>query len=202
MLFLIGAYCSALEAANVNYRNDVREWSDNNYNSKERRSSSKPRIDYLPFPSHVSHDFISYYGAFTQYFGAWAFVVGTLAQLLNTHLSFSDQETRIWVTSPYFIGGVCFVLGAYLMAVEASHSWWWALLPPPPSKFGNLGRWVQYTNVLGSFLFFFGGVMGYYLETAPLVPWQWINAISFVVGSFVFLVQAVLLTFEWFYPHL
>ena len=90
------------------------------------------------------------------------------------------------------------------MAVEAAHSWLWALFPPAPSDIKNIGRWVQFLNVSGSFLFFVGGALGYYTESevVTLVPWQVINAITFVVGAFLFLVQAFLLTLEWLVPKI
>jgi hypothetical protein len=70
---------------------------------------------------------------------------------------------EVWLeTTPYFIGGLSFVSGAFLMAAEAAHSWLSALLPPPPGHLRNVGRWVQFLNVAGSFLFFVGGAFGYY----------------------------------------
>jgi MFS family permease len=137
-----------------------------------------------------------------QYIGAWLYVFGTAAQLTCAHEDCTTNQSYGWVVTPYFLGGVGFIVGAYLMAVEAAHSWVWALVPPPPKEWKNLGRWIQFLNMLGSFLFFMGGALGYYTETGKLVPWQWINGITFVGGAFVFLVEASLLTLEWLFPNL
>ena len=51
----------------------MRKWVDGEYykDYKKGKKASKPRIDFLPFPTHVYHDFLSYYGAQLQYLGAF-----------------------------------------------------------------------------------------------------------------------------------
>ena len=200
--YAAGCYAAILEVANVNYRTDVRNYVDGRYDGAHRKSKTEPRIDLLPFPTHIEHAFISYYGAQIQYLGAWIYVMGTCAQLAASHLGFTETESYIWVVTPYAAGGVCFIVGAVLMAAEAAHSWVWAWLPPPPSRIRDVGRWIEFIDVVGSFLFFVGGVLGYYTETGSLVGYQAITAICFVIAAFLFLIQSVLLTLEWFYPKL
>ena len=134
--------------------------------------------------------------------GAWLYFLGTIAQITASHYAMSDWIKESTIVTPYFFGGVLFLAGGYLMAVEAAHSWVWAVCPPHPNDWGDVGRWVQFLNVAGSFLFFCGGVLGYFDMHAPLTSWQIINGSTFALGSVLFLLQSVLLTAEWAYPKL
>jgi hypothetical protein len=87
----------------------------------------------------------------------------------------NDMTKQSWIITPYFLGGIFFAVGGYLMAVETASSWTGALLPPPREDWRDVGRWVQFLNVTGSFLFFIGGCFGYSMLHAPLVDWQITN---------------------------
>ena len=137
-----------------------------------------------------------------QYIGAWLYMIGTVAQLYAAHVAMNDLAKDTWIMTPYFLGGVFFAVGGYLLAVETSSSWTRAVLPPPREDFKDVGRWVQFFNVTGSFLFFVGGCAGYLLLHAPLVEWQVVNGSTFALGSVLFLAQSILLTAEWVYPRL
>ena len=201
-----------LEAANVDYRSDLRRWKEATTSGPAGVIGScrlpdaaaarpKPRLHLLPVATHVKHAFLSYYGGHIQYGGAITYVVATTGQLLEAHYAFSDTLSLWLVTVPYFVGGVCFWLGGYLLAVEARHAWLYGALPPAPSRLGVMGDWVQFLNYFGSFLFFLGGVFIFAPEGASTLAFQLCNGLTFVPGSLLFLVQAALLTYESFSPQ-
>ena len=61
-MYLAGAYCAALETANVNLRYETRRYMDG-----ER--DTMPKVELAPIPSHFDSDFLSFYGAYSQYAG-------------------------------------------------------------------------------------------------------------------------------------
>ena len=201
-----------LEAANVDYRSDLRRWKeltttgDGVIGSRRRPDAEaacpKPTMNFAPIAEHVKHAFLSYYGSHLQYGGAAVYVLATVSQLLESHYEFSEKLTRWLVTIPYFVGGVCFVAGGYLMAVEARHAWLAGVLPPAPSRIAAVGDWVQFLNFFGSLLFFLGGAFLFELAPNGLRAWQLCTGLTFVPGSALFLAQAVLLTLETVFPQL
>lgn len=214
LFFLLGAYATVLEAANVDYRSDVRRWRERvkrggggDEGGVEEGTGmgvdgmQKPTLNLAPIVEHVKHAFLSYFGSHLQYGGAALYVVATLSQLLSSHFEFSDKLTTWLVTTPYFVGGACFVAGGYLMAVEARHAWLYGVLPPFPSRVREVGDWVQFLNFAGSFLFFVGGILLYDPAPNSTRAWQLCSGLTFVPGSILFLIQAVLLTLETVFPQ-
>jgi hypothetical protein len=194
-LFLIGAYCAALEVANVNFRYETRRWV-----AGER--PDKPALALAPLPPRFDSDFLSFYGAYAQYAGAWLYMLGTGTQLAASHVAMNEELKELFIVTPYFLGGALFLAGGYLLAAEAAHSWVWALAPPHWRDWRNVGRWVQFLNLAGSLLFFLGGAAGYFTAHVALTEWQVINGSTYALGSALFLVQSVLLTAEWAFPRI
>ena len=58
-LFLLGCYCSAIEAANTDFRYQVQRWAQGD-------RDDKPALDLSPIPTRVDSEFISYYGTYSQ----------------------------------------------------------------------------------------------------------------------------------------
>jgi hypothetical protein len=161
------------------------------------------KLFVVPSIFHTDTDFVSYYGMLLQYLGAWWYVLGCACELACGHAACVAAIYYTLVITPYFLGGALFLAGAYLCAVEAAHSWTRAAAPPPLRAWRDAGRWVECLNVHGSILFFVGGALGYYYAgNAPFGAWAWINAVTFILGSVLSLIQSALLTAEWFFPQL
>ena len=115
--YLVGAYFSVLEAANTDYRHNIKLWQDG-------KLSHKPKLRLMPYPTTARHDFLSFYGTFAQFLGGWVYALGAVMQLLSTHYTMSNMQQVALVQLPFIVGALLFVVGAYLMAAEATNSWW------------------------------------------------------------------------------
>lgn len=195
LAFLIGAYLGIIEVSNTDLKADVKAWEL----SDSSTQGPRPTLALWPYQkAHAHTEFVSASDAVIQGTGAVLYVLGTASQAAFTHAHASAAATRWLETAPYFAGGACFVVGGYLYAVEAAHSWLWALLPPPAHAARDVGRWIQYLNFFGSLAFFVGGVVGVYeseREVGALAE-QLATGLTFLLGSVLFLIQAVLLWLE------
>ena len=195
MFFLAAAYCSVLEAANVDFRSRIRAWHDGQV------GPARPKMRFQPWPTTLEHDFLSYYGVFTQFYGALLFAFGCAMQLVSSHIQIDPMVKMALVTLPFFLGALGFAIGAYLMAVEATGSWGWALLPPPRDRLRDLGRWVQFITMVATTLYLVGGVVGFVQSGLSLRSWQLLNGSTYALGAGLSFLQSALTTFEWICPY-
>ena len=195
VLFLVGAYCSVLEAANTDFRARVRAWHD-----AGAPPSPRPRLRYQPWPTTLKHDFLSYYGVFTQLYGALFFALGCAMQWRSSHVQFDPMVKMALVTLPFFMGALGFAAGAYLMAAEAAGSWAWALLPPV-HELRNMGRWIQFITMFATTLYFVGGIVGFLQSGLTLRSWQLANGSTYALGAALSFLAGSLQTLEWVCPY-
>lgn len=195
MLFLVGAYCSVLEAANTDFRARVRSWID-----AGAPQNARPRLRYQPWPTTLQHDFLSYYGVFMQFYGALFFALGCTMQWRSTHAQFEPMMKMVLVTVPFFLGALGFAAGAYVMAAEAAGSWAWALLPPVHEP-RNVGRWIQFITMYATTLYFLGGAVGFVQSGLTLRSWQLANGSTYALGAALSFLAGTLQTAEWVFPY-
>jgi hypothetical protein len=196
LFFVAGGYCSVLETANVDYRHQMKRWTDG-----ER--DARPRLRRVPVP-HRKHDFLSFFGTFISFWGGWLYAAAACAQLLAQHAHVGPTAKLSLVQAPFLLGAMGFTAGGVLMAAESAHSWWWALLPPLPrtTHSSDLGRWIQFTTLLAAALYAAGAMVGFFQSSMRYERWAVANACTFELGTGVILVHSVLQTVEWFYPAL
>lgn len=73
--YLIAAYFGTAEAANAGLDSNVQTWKDHGC------TGPRPKMSIALWPTDVGNHWLSYYGAFIQYFGAWLFGMSLYAPL-------------------------------------------------------------------------------------------------------------------------
>ena len=195
VFLLRGTYGTVLQAANADHRGDARRWE------AAARAGAKPTpppaLQLSPTASPTRRSaLLRCRGAQLQFAATLLYLLAAAAKLLDSHRPLSGAAATALVTTPYFLGGLGFAVGGYLMALEARHAWLAAALPPQPARWRASGDWVAFFNFAGSCLFFAGGLLLYAPARSGTLAWQLCNGLTFVPGSVCYLAQAVLLTLD------
>lgn len=191
VLLAVAAYCAVVEAVNVDYRSNLRKW-------RAVPKGLKPRVQWDPLPYHVKHAFVSYYGAYVTYIGALLFVLGNAADLIKAHKGFSANLTTALIDAPFLAGGVCFVVGGYLLTAEARHSWLRALAPPLGRNATNLGQWTEYVHLCASVLLLVGGGLIFGPLHDSQRAYRLCNGLSFFPAFLLLALQGAFMVYESF----
>ncbi|WWC90228.1 uncharacterized protein L201_005161 [Kwoniella dendrophila CBS 6074] len=135
------------------------------------------------------HDF-GYLAAIVQFFAATIFWVSTLTGLPGVIPGFSDGEGSkaiidIFFWTPQVIGGLGFIISSLIIMIEVQKKWW---LP----NLTEIGWWVGFWNLIGSFGFFLSGALGYSSKSG--VVYQ--SGLSTFWGSWAFLLGSFCQTYE------
>jgi hypothetical protein len=195
-IFVAGAYLSCLEIANIDYGEDYQAWA------AKGKEGPPPNLSTPLWPQHLRSRWISYYGTLIQYIGTLFFQVGVTVELVLTVKPDTPEAWSRWgLDFMFLLGGAGFAVGGYLLAAEASHSWWRGTLPPlRRSEITSVDYWVTFLNFFGSCLFLFGGVWGWLGDRLDTTQSIWLTAFSWLLGSFIFVVQGALMYLEMLNP--
>lgn len=111
-MFLVGCYAAVIEAANIHYADEWRDWQ------ASPTTTPQPAIQLHPRPSTQASVLISYYGTLIQFIGSVLFLIGAITELIGANYDISDVVTTWLLDVPFLLGGFGFVVGAYLLVSE------------------------------------------------------------------------------------
>jgi hypothetical protein len=191
-IFVAAAYLSFLEVANIDYGEDYQSWA------AKGREGPPPKLCMPLWPPVLRSRWISYYGTLIQYTSALLFQVGVTVKLIATlDPDMSHSVLRWGFDLMFLLGGAGFAVSGYLLTTEASHSWWRGTLPPLRRNEVTSGDyWVAFVHFLGSCLFFFGGIWGWFSDRLDTTQLIWLTAFSWLLGSMIFVIQGALMYLE------
>lgn len=191
--FTVAAWLAWLEASNVHLHADVCDWV------RQGRKGRKPRLAFpLLRKAHVAREWLGWHGSAIRFMGTLFFVVGVATKFAGAHRAL-NASVKCWLwTIQFLLGALSILVGAYLIAAEARHSWLQALLPPCRLQRGSVGKWVAYVNLLGSLCFVAGSIVGFVVEDLSLHGRQLAEGLTWVLGSCLFVVKSGLLCIEGF----
>lgn len=116
LLFFFGCYFAVIETTNVTFEERWHDWHQNG------QEGPKPILRLSPVGTEEGQsEFLSYYGCFIQFVGSIVFLVGALSSLLHAHNLLPEAgifDEYIMVDVMFFIGGLCFAVGAYFLVAE------------------------------------------------------------------------------------
>jgi hypothetical protein len=191
--FAIAAWLAWVEASNVHHCADVAAWL------RGGQKGPRPRLALPLFrAAHVAHEWLGWHGSCIRFLGTLFFIVGVATKFVQAHRGLRSGVVTWLHTVPFFLGSVSVTAGAYLIATEARHSWARALTPPRTVGRRAIGKWVAFVNLVGSLLFLAGGIVGFVANGMRLQERRAADGLTWVLGSCVFVVKAVLLCVEGF----
>eukprot|EP00892_Ulva_mutabilis_P007053 jgi/Ulvmu1/471/UM001_0479.1 len=189
--FLLGCYASFIEAVNVDVSDAWDDWEASG------RKGPPPSVWYAPWPPSLSSPQLGFYGLLIQYLGSIIYVIGRGSEVVHRVRTLGHDAETWLIDFSYLLAGVCFAVGAFLLAAEGSHSWWRGLLPPLRlEEARSVNYWLEFLNWFGSLLFALGGAAGWWLEGLPPAQQVVQTTATWLAGSAVFVVQGVLLYLE------
>eukprot|EP00892_Ulva_mutabilis_P007019 jgi/Ulvmu1/468/UM001_0476.1 len=193
--FFLGCYASFIEAVNVDVSDAWDDWEASG------RKQPPPLVWYAPWPPSLDSPQLGFYGLLIQYLGSIIFLLGCGTEVVNRARPLGHTAVTWLLSFPYLVGGMCFAVGAFLLAAEGSHSWWRGLLPPLRlDEARSVNYWLEFLNWFGSLLFALGGAGGWWLEGLSAEQEIAQTAATWLLGSAVFVVQGMLLYLEMVNP--
>lgn len=119
-LFFVGCYLAVVETVNVGFED---KWHAYHYWGEGEKAPSL-RLSPLA-PDNGSTAFLSYYGSLIQFLGSIVFLIGASSGLLGAHNLLPEDgifSEFVMVDVMFFLGGLCFVVGAFFLVAEGMHA--------------------------------------------------------------------------------
>jgi hypothetical protein len=105
-----------LETANVDFEDKWHAWQNTG------QIGDGPVIRITPLATDDGgNEFLSYYGCLIQFIGSIVFLIGASSSVLGAHDLLPESgilSEFVLVDIMFFLGGLCFAVGAYFLVAE------------------------------------------------------------------------------------